>query len=538
MALEGLALEFQTRIMRIRNKLNKVSSTFGGMEDYFSKIDEIINSFSDRTDGINLLGVASKKRSDNDKIYLNGIKMLDELEKKVDILGNFYDIHLDSLSIKEKLVNKISEDDLDKYVSELINLLDKIKKIKNCDYQKVSSVIDELYSVILYVMKIEILRNGKSTLFDKLKTSENDKTILGNLIKIELEDTSFRQRSNYLANILEKIGVNKTSFDYYDERLIFILGIINDQDIECKISNRMDALKNSMEQFTTLNEVIDEELKTLKGNINDYKKWRLDDLKTGSLNIFLSLVLICSFLLSGYGTFRLGKRTSSSVSKNTTITSYSSLNDEYVTEDGIYTKYKKGDIYYQEVFWYDYNVRKIVTYWIRTDKNSVKFDDIKEYLDYEKLFKEDYTFREAELVSADKYDFLSDSNYTVVGEVTDVDKSDKLIIRRTGWDLTLDLIGWYFLFAVLWGFIIGYLIYDDILVEIFDYSDLKNLKSYKIRIDEEYEKYKEKLSVYNANEEEIKKISLLYEELDLKYAQLFDLIEERKGMIKKRELSN
>ena len=466
-------------------------------------------------------------------MYFDGIKMLNQLEEKVNLYAYYYDIYVDSLSIKERLQNEITEEELNKCITQLLNFLNELKSKKIDDYHKVSYIFDEIYGIILYVMKIEILRNGKSILFDMIKKSQNDRTMISNLIRKDMEMMGYRENNNSLLfEIFEKMGINKTNFDYYDERLIFILGIFNNEELDCHLPMRFDEFEKSLERVHDENSKLSGELKPLKDKLDDAKEAKTLTLREGWLHIFLSLLLVGSMALSGYGAFRLGKRSASNVMRNTTITSCSSLSDEYVTKDGMYTKYKKGDIYLQDVSWYDYDTRRITTYWIRPDKNSVKFDDLKEYLDYEELFYSDYFDKEVDYVDITAGEFLSDDNYTVVGEVTGIDRKDKLIIRDTscfGFVVALSFI----LYALIWAIILVLLAYFDILEGIFDYSDFEVLEDYKRYIDEYYEEYMEKMKELKMNEEEMMQIDKMYQEINSKYGELMDLVKMRKGKTRK-----
>ncbi len=535
-------LNLEVRLLNLKNIIQKISSFDQDAALYFTQIDEMMKEISSRDLSYLRLDGNMEMEINFEQKYLDIIKKLDELESQICDYASFYDIYYDVLRIKGKLNNEITDEDICENVSKILLLLDKIKNIKVDDYSKIEYIINSLYEIVLYMIKIELLRNGKSVLYDKIKVSQNDMIMIRLLIKKELDEIAYRERSNFLNDTLNKLGIDITNSDLFNEQIIFLLAVINNDEIESQLFSKLDEItKNINEQIDT-KEVIDSEIIKIREQISSKKKEKRNQLLDGCFHVILSLVLVGSLSLGGFGIFKLARRNTSTVRRNATINSYSSLDSQYLEECNVYTEYKEGDIFLQEVYPEDGEKRKIMTYWIRPSDDSRISEDVKDYLNYTSLFYDNNISADEISVYPNDMEFLSDEYYTVVGEITEVNKKDKMVSYNSNFSFLMLLILYYFGCLLLLTIIIR-IIYGrgeplgdafyEIFQSVFDYSGIYMISYTKKDIDKLQAQLKEKKEELNISLLDIDKLEKLYQEINTKYGELMEIVQKRKGKTRK-----
>ncbi len=537
MDLKDVILEYAAKVSEVRNKIKKLSLSGIDSERYYSELDEIEKFINDKNIGYNLGGVAGftmeMKLEERQKLK-KVLEMLEIFEEKIDGYSQCEKFYLEVLKIKEKLSNEITEQEIVDYIGELLPILAVITISGTYDDEKIKAYIDEVYQVSLNIMKIEILRNGKSKLFNTLKNNQTHRLIISNLIKNELDIIFSDEENNYLFEYLKDMGIEKITFDYYDERLIFLLGVVSDDLCYDELFNKILKMKTNFETEKSKN---DELINKVRGtsNIIKYKKEDLrENVSYACFRNIMTLVLVGSIALGGFGTYKLAKRASSNVSRKTTIESYSTLSDEEFSTSGLYTRYREGDIYLQEVSPLENGAREITTYLVRNTDNSFKYDDISEYFNYLDLFYNNYLKKEVVMVSNDDREFLSDEGYRVINMVSSVDKDDKLVIRGNGFVFYLIL--FLILYVLLLKLISSLLDEEpeDLLLEFIYNNEFSGVINTKKRIDELYSELKERNDLLNQSNGELKVLEMMYLDMEEKYGELMSLFEDKK--VKTRKL--
>lgn len=415
MGINDLAIIYQSKMYKIRGKIDILNSVGIKGQRYLKELEEIEKYTNDQIED-NSINIET--------IYSEATTKLEEIERELEkynnyIAGYHYCEYLES-KIRE---DKVSEEEIKEYANKIRRFIDLINNEKTSDYSEEKEIVEKVYYVAYQVMKLEFITLGESEIFSVAKRNPAIESIINKEIASDInklkDDNKITPLMKQLISKIQSSGIN---YSYLDKLLITSIALEEDDSIICKVRNNLDELLAKIKNNTSKMESTVEMIKKAEAIITYYDKQINKNNRHNTKEILKRTVagIVAGALL--YGSYTIGRLSSKVYEYKTKKETYSSLNgysskEYYLMISPEYSKNVKLNVYepYEEykTRYSDYR-RKYTSYDISNiadDCNTLE-DFLK--LDLEQAYskKTDYEFRNA--INMSEEDFYDELIYEVV----------------------------------------------------------------------------------------------------------------------------
>lgn len=381
----------------------EVSEYENELQQILSKIDNDNISFSSNTSSSAL----KLKNESNNREVLN---KLINLENKLESYESYLKIHFRNSSLINEIENKATDEKIDLYVKEAKSLIKEVENININSVNNLKKIIKEVYSTIYEIIKLELIKNGKSELLTYIVTSGQGIEYINDLVRENInklkEDKLLDSEISNLIDELSKEGINYT---YASEKLILALTLKNKDLVLSKIDEQFDLYEERIKELKNKTIELEEDREKI---IDTFKKYEHKKNKSRKKAIISSIILALNLM-----SYKFMPSITKSINTTTTYKlnreAYDTINRKVTTDENTYGTKDESEYaelkYYSEV---DKNGRRTVT--------TFKFDNknVEDISDYIYMFSETDGYSTRETIDYRFSEQLSREEYTVVERMT------------------------------------------------------------------------------------------------------------------------
>ena len=503
------AIEYRSLLQKTKSAIEDIGSLGIDTKKYYETLESIINQVENNTSDKYRSGSTAVMFLEQD--YTTGIRHLKSFYNILNKYNTYFIIINTCNYIEMELKNEHSKDDIGKYASKMIELLNSLRYSETLRYSEEQKIVEKVYELAYKLIKLEIVNFGESKIYDNSKNYEIDLSFFNECIKnelntINLNEPKYEKLKTEIYNIKSR-GIGNSYFDINIIKMIVVLN--SDLDI---IKNIKDNIIELINEIDINNYGLNSKVYNYNCNHKDYLGNTLEKLKKSRKQFaksLLSVVLGISFYLGSFtGLTIVNKKNAVNKVYDKEITTYS---DEYseetsseefkidieagrdMEEEGTVKVVKYGS-------WDNSGNREVHTY----DMSGFNFDTLKEYLSIPLDNLEYDTFVE----SKDDCKYVNRINYTEVEKIVYNYRDNELYVEKF---VAVEFL--FLILGILWFAGIDLVILGSRDMNIFNrfknlernFHDLKNDK--KIKKDKLEELRKEALEIMELidKDEELKK---------------------------------
>ena len=294
--------------MEAKDKGNEYKKLYQEVEIMLSNIAELgfdISKYRSELDSIGKKDqyVESFVKASHEGYYTEGIRLLNNLKKRLEKFDIYYKILNSCNFIEIKLNNKnIPKDELNQYITQIIYNLKLVSKYERKDNEIEKQIKDKVYKIAYELIKKEILIKGESEIYLFCKNEDVNIQSFDKLIREEVGalDNNDNNYELLRAKIYE-IKSKGITANYFDIDLIKILLTYNkDYNLEESITNRLKNIIEDMKNNSAIRskQQIEKEIKELNTKKNNIKNRQKEiKIRIGSLALFISVLVTGGFII-------------------------------------------------------------------------------------------------------------------------------------------------------------------------------------------------------------------------------------------------
>ncbi len=526
MGINDLAIIYQSKIYRIKRKIDTLNKVGIKGQRYLNKLEEIERATTKQIEDYN--------REIKDKIYLKDLNVIynnatakieiieGELEKYNSyITGYRYCEYLDSKINGDK----ISEEEVKEYANNMIKYINSINETDTRDYNEEKEIVEKIYSVAYQVMKLEFITLGKSEIFETAKNNYVIESFISNEIAGDIHKLEDNNKiTPLIKQSISRIQSNGINYSYLDKLLITSIALEDDSSIVNKIKEKLDELLEQMKNNVT-------NMESIKNEINNTERKLKEKKERVHVNNIYNLKEIIKRTIAGliaagilFGSYSLGRLVGKTKLYKTKKETYSTLNgysnseyrDEKVSNDELGTNLYKyepygeknsddnGDYYKRQ--YTKYNITNI------SDECKTLDDYLKLNLEHATSIKTDLENKNASDMTEE--DFYDETIYEVVKIIQDLDDYTIKNSNPKKWLVTFLLV-----------FIFGVLFYGGIMAHLLDknfFEELENSEWEKEKIKELLIDLKNKLETFRRLADNNKEVKEEFTKIFNNYKELLE----------------
>ena len=245
MEIQDLAIKYKGLYQEIEFILNNIKEIGFEVSEYQTMLNRISNKVNEN---IKINYVEGFARAGYEQDYARGIKELQKLKNMLDKYDVYYKVMNSCKWINSKINNKeLSQEQLEKYVSEMIYNFKLIFSSDTTDYDNEKHIVNEVCKTAYNIIKLEIILTGDSQLYKYVINSGVNVSYFSILIKNDINKLDLIKNKYVKEKEYEiyKRGINS---NYFDLELIKIL-LASDESLDLKqaIVNNIQNLKEEIE---------------------------------------------------------------------------------------------------------------------------------------------------------------------------------------------------------------------------------------------------------------------------------------------------
>lgn len=380
-------LVFESLVEELKIMINNISDLGIDTKKYKEELNDIINDVHFNVEE------SKAKWGNNAAMFLEtdyypGIKKLNHLKLEL----NEYNIYFKAINTCNYLILEIDdidnlkdEEKINNYVETIIELLREFKNSNTIYNKRKETILKEVYDIVYKIIKLEIIKFGKSRVYEYIKDYDIDTFFLEKCVRKEIENLNLNDEK--YENIQKKVyEINSDGLitNYFDMDLIKLLITHSDNsNLKEEIVNELKYLKkeinNNVFKFRKIKSNLQKEKISLRKIRSKFKQVKISIL----LNLFsfimvIPVILYYSLKSSG----ELKKQFVNEVYPRT-ITTYSK---EYgLKQENDYTSSYNIDDNRTSILEYDnwVNIRddEYTRLVFKYDITDIKLENISDYLD-------------------------------------------------------------------------------------------------------------------------------------------------------------
>ena len=262
----NLDLIFESLVDELKIMINNISDLGINTKKYKEELNNIINDVHSNVEE------SKKKWENNANMFLEidynaGIKKLNHLKLEL----NDYNIYFKAVNTCKCLI--LEFDDIEnlkdgekiKHYAEIIIELLKDIKLSNITYdKKKKAILKGIYDIVYEIIKLEIIKLGKSRVYEYVKDDDIDTSFLEKCVRKEVETLNLdvKKYENVKKKVYE-INSDGLTSNYFDIDLIKSL-------IIC--SNNIDLKEDIVNELKDLKKEINNNVLNFKNGMSELKK--------------------------------------------------------------------------------------------------------------------------------------------------------------------------------------------------------------------------------------------------------------------------
>lgn len=444
MNVNDLAILYQTKLLKVKRKIAAINAVGIKGEKYIIELENIDKEVKKLIDDYHK-EIKSEKLylKDLNGIYNNGMAKVELLESRLAkyddyIRGYHYCEYLDSKLNGEK----VSENDLNEYVSNVILFIDAINATDTRDYEEEKEIVEKVYKVAYQVMKLEFIVFGKSKIFDYAKDNDIVETFMNDEIVKDIEKIqNDRNSTRLIKERISKIKSMGINYSYLDKILITSIALKDDNSIINDIKkNLLELSKKIVSNRKDMKKII-YDITQSENAADNYKKQMHKNNKKTRKEIFKRAICVlgAAGIFTGFGF--LGKHISKQEKYKTVREDFSSLKgysceEEYgdrrknssETKLYIYEPYEKYGSNYR---------RNYIVYDVSNISEDCKTLDDYLKLNLDHAASEDKSREKKSASDMTEEDFYDEVIYEVVKIVQDENDIETVVVNSNFWGMLI-----------------------------------------------------------------------------------------------------
>jgi len=378
-------LEYKSLVYKANLIINNVEKMGINVSDYITKLNEIDKDFEGELNrSANISNVFLEQ------YCLLAINKLNLLINELRIYNIYFTVINKVNYINASIQINCTSEEVNEYVDDLLNILDNMINSSNYNFDVYEKVMDKIFNVVYKVIKLEIINNGESILFDYCKKYHIyvyfiDKYIKKEINKIDLSDKKYKKLNKKIYDINSK-GIEQSYFDLAMVKLL--LSYENSFSIGDTVNNKF---KNILTEIDDCYIEFDDKIKDLNDKNSELQKNNSMRryIKKELLIRLSSVVLTTSIIVGGFVGIRHGvKKANTHEGVKREVTTYSdefglNVNSEYVNLETVGDFEGKKYLRIYGVWEEDKNNLGIFNRTVdRCNISGYEFDTIEDYINY------------------------------------------------------------------------------------------------------------------------------------------------------------
>ena len=253
-----MAIRYRDKIQKTRLMICNIHKLGFDTSEYESVLGNIDRKVSNEIDTSYLSGKLVQGRME--QVYTTGMSELNKLWVALDRYSLYFEILNNCKYLDTKLGdNEYVEEDIDNYVKEMIINLKRLVRSDTVNYEQEKFIVEKVYDTAYNLIKLEIIINGNSNLYEYAKNEEVNISFFNELILDELDKLNLKdKRYDLIKSRLYKLDSNGLVSNYFDLELIKLLLVYGDN---------VDLLDVVMRKIYELEEIFDKYNKNLKNEV-------------------------------------------------------------------------------------------------------------------------------------------------------------------------------------------------------------------------------------------------------------------------------
>ena len=523
MSINDQAILYRSKFLSIKSTINNLKLIGINVDNYLKKLEKINDDVKEQVANYNKEITTQKiNLKDLNTIYNKGIVKLEDLSSEF----SKYDDYIKGYGYCEYLKSKlsgeeVSEQTLNEYAEKLCNYIALINNTDTRDYSEEANIVESIYEMAYLIMKLEFVSLGKSRIFENAKDNPVIAAFINNLVEKDIENLRASGKDTKLINqSINKIMSNGINATYFDETLITLIALKDDNSLINKIKDKLNSLADEIKENSSKITKIKRNMSTTSCDLSSERKRLHNCRKDNAIELLkraTAAVVVLSSLFGGYLLARKGAKVREYKTKKETFSSVSgySLDETYETQSDmngktllyVYDQYEKKSGYYR---------RKYVVYDVSNISSECETLDDYLKLNLEHAADRDKGSEEKSNSEMTEEDFNLESEIKVL-------KVDQDLENYNEYTSTGATVGITLLLALVIGAVEGFILfmmYDD---DCFDSLDdlgceKDRIKGYLAKFREEFASLKE---LMDSNKKLKEEFSSVYES----YKALLDLSE-------------
>lgn len=390
--MKDIDLVFESLVEELKIMITNISDIGIDTKKYKEKLNNIINDVHSNVEE------SKEKWGNNANMFLEtdyypGIKKLNRLKLEL----NEYNIYFKAVNTCKYLIlelddieNLKDDEKINNYVETIIELLIDIKNSNIIYNKRKKTILKEVYDIVYKIIKLEIIKFGKSRVYEYVKDYGIDTSFLEKYVRKDIENLNLdNEKYENIQKKVYEINSDGLTSNYFDIDLIKLLIKYSDNiDSKEEIVNELKNLKNRLNDIAeTYNEALfkcNNCLSKSKRILMDLKKYR----KRILMRFTYTIVSLGIFVVGLFSTNYLIKKLCTKQVYPKTTTTYSNEYGKEILDGYSLVGNNEQDKTYIKVYGdlidgIGEDIREIYTY----DVSNVYLDNIEDYLnlDYLKL---------------------------------------------------------------------------------------------------------------------------------------------------------
>ena len=333
------AIEYNAKLGKVQNTLERMQKIGLNITTYNELLDQIDNELKESVENNNQNLFNSMKTDILNMAYSKALNKLNimytELKK--------YDVYLKTAGFCSSLKVFLTKEDhnpqeLVKYSTKILELLQEIKKSDTLDYQVEGSLVEDIYHLAYEFIKIEIILTKNSIVLNEIKNNEVDISYIEKEIIRELESMDLKQ-SRYTALVNKKYEIESEGLETTYVNLDFIALIANNTIGYKEQQKLLKRLTNDFEcyyhKITTIDEEIKRQITMVDQKGQDIKKRQEQEYREIGRQALRVVVSLGTLVSLAVGSYLLSREISKQTKVKSTTTTYSTIAEPVIEEEYI-----------------------------------------------------------------------------------------------------------------------------------------------------------------------------------------------------------
>lgn len=291
---------FESLVAELRKMINNICDLGIDTKEYKEKLNNIINEVYSKVEESKIKwGNNANMFFETD--YYAAIKKINQLKLEL----SEYNIYFKAVNTCKYLILELDDIDnlkdegkINNYVETIIELLRNIKKNNTIYNIRTKTILKEIYDTVYQIIKLEIIKFGKSRVYEYVKDYDTDIFFLEKCVRKEIENLNLDDKK--YENIQKRVyEINSYGLitNYFDIDLIKLLIAYSDNiDLKEEVVNKLKYLRKEINNNVSKLEKDMVNFKSLKTNLKKVK-YKLNKARMSILSNLFSFVIVIPVML-------------------------------------------------------------------------------------------------------------------------------------------------------------------------------------------------------------------------------------------------